>query len=232
MQDQHQKTLELIKQISMFQDLKEEDLEKMCKLLVLKDYTKDSMIVNQEEMGDALYIIYSGKVKVVLYGESGREIILSIFKPGDFFGEMSLFDGQPRSANVLALEPSKLLVLTRSVFMTHLNECPSTAINILSEMSRRLRHADEIIGNLALMDVYGRVARLLMDLVKSEGEEIEDGFLIKDRPTQQDIASMVGTSRETVSRALKELARLGYISAKGKTFIVKRAFFLEEDFQR
>jgi len=166
-------------------------------------------------------------VKVVLYGESGREIILSLFRePGDFFGEMSLLDDQPRSATVIALERSTLLTLSRASFRAHLEAQPRTALEVLAELSRRLRRADEVIGNLALLDVYGRVARWLRDVAESDGEESAEGVVIRQRPTHQEIAGLIGTSRETVSRALSELARRGHIDMSGKRLLLRRSFLL------
>jgi len=166
-------------------------------------------------------------VKAVLYGGSGREIILSIFKsPGDFFGEMSLLDNQPRSATLIADEPSTLLVLSRRDFQAHLAAQPRTAMNVLGELSRRLRRADEVIGNLALLDVYGRVARKLREMAESDGEETEEGIVIRQRPTQQEIAATIGTSRETVSRVLSELVRRGFIGMSGRRLLLRRGFLL------
>ncbi|HEX9576472.1 MAG TPA: Crp/Fnr family transcriptional regulator, partial [Myxococcales bacterium] len=183
-----------------------------------------SVIVSQEEAGDALFVLFSGKVKVVLYGETGREIILSILRGGDFFGEMSLLDRQPRSANVVAVEDSQLLGLDREAFQTHLTTHPTTALAILAEMSRRLRHADEVIGNLALLDVYARVARTIRDLAQKQGEPVDGGLLIKERPTQQEIAGLIGTSRETVSRALNDFTRRGLLEMQGKQILVRWGF--------
>ena len=160
----------------------------------------------------------------MLYGETGREIILSILHAGDFFGEMALLDRQPRSANVVALENSELLGLDREAFQTHLTAHPITAMAILAEMSRRLRHADEVIGNLALLDVYGRVARVIRDLAQEEGEPADGGLLIKERPTQQEIAGLIGTSRETVSRALNDFTRRGLLEMQGKQILVRWGF--------
>lgn len=163
-------------------------------------------------------------MKVALYGENGREVILSVLKEGDFFGEMSLLDNQPRSANVRALDTSRVLVLSREVFHAALRSGPHVAIPILAEMSRRLRRADEAIGNLALLDVYGRVAHFLLDQARENGVQAEGGVVIKDRPTQQHIAAMVGTSRETVSRALSEFQRRGLIEMEGKEILLKHGF--------
>ena len=170
------------------------------------------MVVSQEDAGDALFVLVRGKVKVVLYGDSGREIILSIFKtPGDFFGEMSLLDNEPRSATrdrgraVAAARP-----LAQGLPGPHRGH-PRTALRVLTELSRRLRRADAVIGNLALLDVYGRLAGKLRELAAAEGEETEEGLVLRQRPTQAEIAAMIGTSRETVSRALSDLARRGHV---------------------
>jgi len=158
---------QLLGQVSIFQELPAETIADLAKRVWHKQAEAGSVIVSQEDAGDALFVIAKGKVKIVLYGENGREIILSIMKAGDFFGEMSLLDRQPRSANVVALEDSELLCLDREAFQTHLAAHPTTALGILAEMSRRLRHADEVIGNLALLDVYARVARIICNSPRS-----------------------------------------------------------------
>jgi CRP-like cAMP-binding protein len=224
------KQTDLLRQVSIFKGLDDDHIGKLSASLRPLDFQKDALIVSQDDTGEALYIIERGRVKVVLYGESGREMILTMFRPGDFFGEMSLLDGQPRSANVLCMEDARLLVLSRDDFLRHLREAPAVAANILAEMSRRLRKADEIIGNLALLDVYGRVARLLIDLAKKEGDPTDEGVVISSRPTQQDIASMIGTSRETVSRVLSEFQRRGFLQMQGKKIVLSHGF-AERDFE-
>jgi CRP-like cAMP-binding protein len=213
-----------LKKVAIFADLggpESEALEGLCKE---RAYARDDLIVSQESAGDSLFVVTEGRVKVVLYGQSGREVILSTFKPGDFFGEMSLLDNQPRSANVIASEPSRLLVLDRAAFARHLESHPRTALNVLAEMSKRLRRADGIIGNLALLDVYGRVARFLRELARTEGKVVPDGVEIQTRPTQAEIAAMVGTSRETVSRALSEFQRRGLLEVTGKRILLRHDF--------
>lgn len=210
--------------VSIFSDLSPDDLKDLASRMQPREYPTGAVIVGQEDRGDSLFAITSGRVKVVLYGDSGREIILSILRDGEIFGEMSLLDNQPRSASVIALESTKALVLERAAFVRHLAAHPGTAIAILAEMSRRLRQADKIIGNLALLDVYGRVARLLKELAERDGVETEGGVLIRERPTQQEIASMIGTSRETVSRALNDFAKRGLIVLSGKQIILRHGF--------
>jgi CRP/FNR family transcriptional regulator, cyclic AMP receptor protein len=214
----------LLQRVSIFEAMDEEVIERLSACLKPVPFEKDQLVFGQDDPGDALYIIEKGRVKVVLYGESGREVILTIFKDGDFFGEMSLLDGQPRSANVIALESTKALMLSREDFVAHLRERPNTALKVLAEMCLRLRRADEIIGNLALLDVYGRVARILIELAKKGGVAQDEGVLIRERPTQQDLASMIGTSRETVSRVLSEFQRRGFLSMQGKSILLSHGF--------
>ncbi|MEL6543869.1 MAG: Crp/Fnr family transcriptional regulator [Myxococcota bacterium] len=221
---------ELLRRVSFFDGLDEEILTQLSGCLKPMDYSKDSLVVGQDDPGDSMFIIEKGRVKVVLYGESGREMILSIFRAGDVVGEMSLLDGKPRSANVIALEESRLLSLSRKDFIALLNAQPSIALNVLQEMSIRLRRADDVIGNLALLDVYGRVARVLADMAERDGEDTDEGIMIKERPTQQDLASMIGTSRETVSRVLSEFQRRGFLSMQGKKILLSHTFAEEEVF--
>lgn len=223
-------TVALLRQVSIFKDLSPGELSDLASRVRPRTAEAGLVIVSHEEPGDALFVIASGKVKVVLYGETGREIILSILRRGDFFGEMSLLDRQPRSANVVAVEESELLALDREAFQTHLAAHPVTALAILAEMSRRLRHADEVIGNLALLDVYARVARAIRDLAQKQGEPVDGGLLIRERPTQQEMAGLIGTSRETVSRALGDFTRRGLLEMQGKQILVRWGFLrkLEE----
>jgi CRP/FNR family cyclic AMP-dependent transcriptional regulator len=222
-------TVPLLRQVSIFRGLPEATLADLGRRVWQRTAEAGSLIVSHEEPGDALFVIASGKVKVVLYGETGREVILSILRAGDFFGEMALLDRQPRSANVVAVEDAQLLGLDREGFQTHIAQHPSTALAILAEMSGRLRRADEVIGNLALLDVYARVARAIRDLAQKQGEPVEGGVLIRERPTQQEMAGLIGTSRETVSRALSEFTRRGLLEMSGKQILVRWGFLRKMD---
>lgn len=215
---------ELLQKVSLFHQVETEELDRIASLLTPKDVVKDAHIVTQDEPGDSLFIIAKGRVKVVIFGDNGREVILTILKAGEFFGEMALLDDLPRSANVIAAEDAQVLILKRDVFAEHITKSPKTALNVMAELSRRLRRADEIIGNLATLDVYGRVAHIMIDLAKKDGEEVEEGILIRERPTQQDIASMIGTSRETVSRVLSEFQKRGFVEMRGREILLSRKF--------
>jgi CRP/FNR family cyclic AMP-dependent transcriptional regulator len=223
--DQRARERGLFRNVSIFSDLDPAALSALEKLAELREFPAGALIVSQEDPGDALFVLASGRVKVVLYGDSGRELILSIFKkPGDFFGEMSLLDNEPRSATVIAADRSRLLVLSRDAFQAHIRGHPQTALRVLTELSRRLRRADEVMGNLALLDVYGRLAGKLRELAAAEGEESEQGVVLRQRPTQSEIAAMIGASRETVSRALSDLARRGLVAMSGKRLLLRSDF--------
>ncbi len=218
----------LLGSVPIFADLEPASVAALERIADAREYPAGAVIVSQDDRGDALFVLAKGKVKVVLYGDSGREIILSIFKaPGDFFGEMSLLDDEPRSATVIAAAPSRLLVVSRRDFQAHLEGHPRTALRVLRELSRRLRRADAVIGNLALLDVYGRLAGKLRELAAAEGEETEAGVLVRERPTQAEIAATIGTSRETVSRALSEFARRGWLAMSGKRLLLRREFLAD-----
>ncbi|MBI3995911.1 MAG: Crp/Fnr family transcriptional regulator [Nitrospirae bacterium] len=219
----------LLPQIPLFADLEPAEIDLLYRLVKTRVYSKGAMILQEDDPGDALFMIVSGRAKVVHLSEDGREIILDILGQGDFFGEMALLDQEPRSANVTAIEPSELLVLERSAFLGQVVREPKIAIKMLIELSRRLRRADEKIQDLVLLDVYGRVARALLRLARKQGRPLEDGCIITRRPTHQELADMVGASRETVSRVLADLNRRGVVRSNGRALIIENG---EEMLQR
>ena len=215
---------EALKNVDLFNNVSEEELTRLSSIMSEQDVRKDGIVVSRDEVGNSMFLILKGRMKVVIQGDNGREVILTILKAGEFFGEMGLIDDLPRSASVVAAEDAKLLVLHRAQFAEHIAKSPTTALNVMSELSRRLRRADEIISNLALLDVYSRVAHIMIDLAKRDGQEVEEGILIREKPTQQDIASMIGTSRETVSRVLSEFQRRGFVEMRGREILLSRKF--------
>jgi len=190
-----------LQSVPLFAHLSDEEAESIARATRERSYPKNSVIVFEDDPGDAMFVVKSGQVKVVLIGEDGREVILSVLGDGDFFGEMALIDDQPRSAHVIAMEDSRLLVLYRDDFHRCLESTPRIALGLLRALSRRLRSADDKIGSLVLLDVPGRVARLLLELA-DEG----NGTTISRNITHHTIAQMVGSSRETVSRTIRTFA--------------------------
>lgn len=207
---------DVLKRVPLFADLSEADLARFGDVTREREYPKNSIILFEDDPGDALYIVSAGQVKVVLIGEDGREVILSVLGDGDFFGEMSLIDDEPRSAHVIAMRDSQLLVLRRDDFQSQLERHPKVALQLLRVLVQRLRRADEKIGGLVLLDVNGRVAQLLLDLAEESG-----GPKITRKLTHHTIAQMIGSSRETVSRAMRELVERGLIDVSRREITIK-----------
>jgi CRP/FNR family cyclic AMP-dependent transcriptional regulator len=174
---------------------------------IARSFPKNSVIVNEGDATDSLYIIMEGRVKAFLSDDEGREVILSTQGPGEYFGEMVLDQG-PRSASVMTLEPSRFLVVPKEDFRDFVLKNPAFSVSLIEKLISRVRSLTENVKSLALMDVYGRVARLLLELA----DEVDGVLVIEERLTQQDIANRVGASREMVSRILKDLSIGGYIA--------------------
>jgi len=206
--------------IALFADLPEPERSALAQTLHRRRYAKGQVIVEEQGEGGALFVIESGRVKVSLAGADGREITLATLAGGDFFGEMAVLDGQPRSATCTALDDTTLLVGSREAFRTTLEANPQMAINLLSIMSRRLRLANDLIESLSFLDVQGRVARMLLEAAERDGEETTEGVAIPLPYTRQELANLVGTSRETLTRVLKNFERLGYLKLQRRRALI------------
>ena len=202
-------TADFLSTVPLFSGLERHDLQQFAELTREKFYPRGSVILFEHDPGDSLFVVREGRVKVVLIGEDGREVILGVLGVSDHFGELALIDDRPRSAHVIAMEDSHLLVLRREDFRRRVESSPAVAWSLLSELSRRLRRADEKIGGLVLLDVPGRIARLLLDMAEETGTN-----LIEKPLTHQTIAQMIGASRETVSRAMKDFQDAGWITVE------------------
>jgi CRP-like cAMP-binding protein len=216
-------TADFLATIPLFSGLQRDELQRFADLTRERSYPKGSVILFQDDPGDSLFVLRSGRVKVVLIGEDGREVILGVLEPGAHFGELALIDDQPRSAHVIAMEDANLLILRREDFRRRVEANPSVAWALLTELSRRLRRADVKIGGLVLLDVPGRIARLLLDLADETGNET-----IEKPLTHQTIAQMIGASRETVSRAMKEFQDSGLITVERRKIAVGNREALEK----
>jgi CRP-like cAMP-binding protein len=212
--------LDILKQIPLFSELNDRDLDRIIQLASRQKYHKDNMILIEEEIGSTMFIILSGKVKISRISDDGREVILSILSDGDFFGEMSLLDGHTRSANVTATEGSELLVIRREEFLQMLKDFPQIAINLLKELAQRIRKSDEHIKSLSLQDATGRVATTLLRIAEDSGMFRKGQVEISELPLQQDLANMAGTSRETISRVIKSLTEDGFLKKQGGKIII------------
>jgi len=201
--------------VPIFSELNEETIAKIEQVGSKKSYSKENVILMEEDAGSALFVIISGKVKVVRTSSDGREVILSILNESDFFGEMAILDGLTRSATVIALEDSELFIIQREQFLELLKNFPEVSISLLQELANRLRMADMKIKALTLKDAEGKVATVILQIADDVGK-IRQGIVeIEKLPLQQDLANMAGTSRETISRTLHSFAKKGSIELEG-----------------
>jgi CRP/FNR family transcriptional regulator, cyclic AMP receptor protein len=182
---------------------------------------RGEILIREEEIATrGFYIILEGSARVAITGPDGREAVLAFLEQGDFFGEMSLLDGDPRSATVRASSDARLLLVRRQVFLDLLRRFPEIAIGLLTELSSRLRRANHKISALALSPVYARVSGALLQLAELRGFRLRGQVVIHDRPTQQEIADMANTSRETVSRVLGQMQKEGLVGTEGRDLII------------
>src|SRR5687768_12845209 len=193
----------VLKAVPLFVSVPEDQLRMLTTVVTRKSAPRSTTIMAGGDPTDSLYIVLSGRLKVMMSDAEGKEVILSILGPGEFFGEMGLIDDEPRSATVVTIEPCELLSIAKRDFKKCLAENFEMTMAVMRGLVRRLREADRKIGSLALLDVYGRVARLLLDMAETvDGEKV-----VTKRLPKQDIAKMIGASREMVSRVMKDLQR-------------------------
>lgn len=209
----------MLRNIPLFADLPDEDIEAISNLAATRTYPKNTIIISEGDDSDSLYVVLSGKVKVFLSDDDGREIIINILGEGEYFGELALLDDAPRSASVMTSEECKLAVISKPAFEECLFKNPQLALRVIKELSKRMRSLTQNVKSLALMDVYGRVARTLLDMAEPM-ETNKELLVVRQKLTQRDIASMVGASREMVSRILKDLTTGGYITIQNKTITI------------
>lgn len=211
------KAIDILQSVPLFSCLTDDELETLALKLGVRKYPKGSVVINEGDESRSLYIIERGRVWISKVHGDGREVVLATLSAGDYFGEMALIDNRPRSANAVTKEATTLYVLHRSDFQELMLVNPAFAVNLLRGLSTRLRAASNNIESLALMDVYGRVASLLLRKAKKNGD---DRDVIEESLTHREIATMVGSSREMVSKIMKDLARGGYITPdKGCIYI-------------
>ncbi|MGZ7040820.1 MAG: Crp/Fnr family transcriptional regulator, partial [Thermoanaerobaculia bacterium] len=178
------------RKFALFEELDDRELGSIAAVAKPRRYAKDDVVFHADESGDVFCLIKEGQVKITMISPEGKEIILSMLGPGEFFGEMSLLDDEPRSATVIAMEPLELVTIWRADFLTILAENFSITKKLLAVLSRRLRTASNRIESLATMDVYGRLARFFLDLAREQGKVLENGYVAVTRPTHQAIANM------------------------------------------
>lgn len=207
----------MLEQVQLFSGLNVANLEKIEGMAVSKHYRRNTVIIEQGDEANTLFLIVSGRVKVYRLGEDNKEVVFREIGPGSYFGELALLVGGTRSACVETLEDSDFSVLTRHSFELILEGHPQIARTLLRDLAGRVYQLSDDMGNLALLDVYGRVIKLIENSAVEEDGQLKTGKL-----TQQDIASRVGSSREMVSRILKELRVGGYIEVDKRRIVLLR----------
>ena len=207
----------LLRNVPLFASLDEQQLGFLATAIVRKSVGRNARIIGAGDPTDSLYIVINGRLKVLMGDEQGREVILSILGPGEFFGEMGLLDDSPRSASVVTLEACELLTISKADFKRSLAENFELSLTVMRGLVKRLREADQKIGSLALMDVYGRVARLLLEMA----DDVDGEKVVVKKLSKQDIAKMIGASREMVSRVMKDLQHGGYIETRGRSIVLR-----------
>ncbi len=204
----------ILKTIPLFSLLSDHQLAALFPAIQHRTYPRHSVMLRAGEKADALYVMLAGRAKVVIDDGEGRQVTLTVISANEFFGEMSLIDDKPRSASVEAIDQCEVLYISKAAFMTCLKDNFEIAMMILRAVVGRLREANQKIASLALMDVHGRVARLIMDLAR----EVNDNWVVDTG--SEEMARMVGASREMVSRVLKEMRESGLIRRDRRKIIV------------
>ena len=198
--------------------LSEAEVNAIARRAVARAFPKNTIVVSEGDRTDTLHIVVSGRVKIYVSDEKGKEIVLNFAGPGEYFGELVLDEG-PRAASVMTLEPSRFLVVPKEDLREFVAQSPDFALHLIRKLIRRVRVLTNDIKSLALMDVYGRVARMLLDLAV----ERDGALVIEERPTQQEMANRVGASREMVNKILGDLASGGYIAVERDRIRIARA---------
>jgi len=206
----------VLKSVPLFAAFSEQQITTLLNYVQHRSYARNVYVMQAGDETDSLYVILSGKVKVVIADDQGREVILGFMGSQDFFGEMGILDDQPRSASIYTLEPCEMLRLSKAGFINCLKENAEVAMLVIRNLVKRLRAADRKIESLALVDVSGRVARLLIDMA----QEIDGKLVVPRMPAKQEIARMIGASREMVSRVVKELELRGLIRAERRSVVI------------
>ena len=217
---------ELLSSVELFGEMRDEEIDELTALAQIKKLGKDTTIFHAGDPADAVFVVASGRVKVVITSSDGKEFILTVLGAGQVFGEMALLESAPRSASVITATAVELLVISREDFQHLLATAPRISHKLRVILSRRLRRANAKMESLAYMDVAGRLARYLLDLARDHGQRLGNGWVVVRRPTHADIAHSIGTTRETVSRLINEFEEGFGLVNKGK-FTYIREHLLE-----
>jgi CRP-like cAMP-binding protein len=214
-------TEQLLGRVPFLAALTENDLEWLAKRAQRRSYKRGDMIFVKDDAGQSMFIVEDGAVRIYMPGVQGTDLTLAVMQPGEFFGDLSLLDGRPRSASAEAARDTMLLTLERDDLTELVRSRPDAALAILTEIAQRLRETDQMASDLAFLDVSGRLARRLLDLASSYGKPRDGGIMINASITQEELANMIGVTRESVNRNLGMFTRLGLIGREGRRIVVR-----------
>jgi CRP/FNR family cyclic AMP-dependent transcriptional regulator len=215
---------DILRSVPLFSGLSDAEIDLVSKSSRRLKYPRLSVVFHEGDPGDFLLVILRGRVKATLVGEAGEETTIATLERGELFGEMAILDEGPRSATVMTIEDTEFLQITRAPFLALIKAHPSIAAKIMSHLAGALREANEQIRTLSMFDAYGRVIRCLLGIARKHGQAEGTRILIRPKPSFQEMARMIGCSRETVSRAVKTLEETGYLSViEGGLAIEQRA---------
>ena len=210
--------MSVLKSVEIFSGLSDAELSALEESSIRRSYPKNTVIINENDVADSLYVIESGKVKVYCSDKNGKEFIMNTLSGGDYFGELALLDDDRRSASVRTMEKADFCIIYKQDFNQVLDQHPNIAKTLIRNITRRVRALTEKVKSLALQDVYGRVTKVLNSLATERNDE----FYVEEKLPQQDIADRVGASREMVARILKDLTIGGYISFENRHIVIHR----------
>jgi CRP/FNR family transcriptional regulator/CRP/FNR family cyclic AMP-dependent transcriptional regulator len=213
--------MQLLQRVPFLAALPHEDIDWLSERVRRRSYARGDIIFQKDDPGESLFIVESGSVAIHVPSVDGADLTLARVGPGEFFGDMALLDGSPRSASASAVSDAVLLVLERKDFTGLIARRPEAALSILAVMTQRLRGSDEMISDLRFLDAGGRLARRLLDLVSEHGVRRPDGILLNMRLTQEELATMIGVTRESVNRNLSDFRRRGLVRNEGRKIVIR-----------
>jgi CRP/FNR family transcriptional regulator len=216
----HFNMVQIVKSVPLFLSLAQNDWEEVADMLIGRCYAKDAYVIHAGDPPDALFIVWMGQVKILRHSEEGRDVVLDVIGPGHMFGEMAVFDGAPYSSSAQSMEDVAVVAIARADFFRLIERFPGVSLAVISELSRRLRSASDLVHSLAVERVERRIARMLLKLAASAAQPSQNGLVIDLPLTRQDIADMTGTTVETAIRVMSRFRKQGLITTERGRVIV------------
>ncbi len=223
--------MQLLERVPFLAALSVDDRRWLHERVRRRTFARGDIIFQKDDPGQSLFIIEDGSVRIYVPGAQGMDLTLAVMGGGDFFGDLSLLDGRPRSASASALAETVVVTVERSDFTGLLRSRPEASLAILAEIAKRVRDTDQMATDLAFLDVGGRLARKLSELAGSHGVQRDGGILIDIPLTQEELANMIGVTRESVNRNLGVFRRLGFVSREGRKVLVRNPDGLRDYWQ-